>query len=169
MMTESHVSVSPMVRPNPGKVLRRPAAALTMPPAAASAKSVLVNLIENAAFAEVFLLRLGPAAEHVVDREQFDLRERVFVFLGNLGIARTIGIARGNFLTFLAVPVPQIGLGNLAGALPVCNRIDDRNGRLGEDRARRRYDLEFVLADNPLRQKRPPLPGQHAIADPAIN
>jgi len=33
MMTESHVSVSPMVRPNPGNVLRRAAAALTMPPA----------------------------------------------------------------------------------------------------------------------------------------
>jgi hypothetical protein len=33
MMIESHVSVSPMVRPNPGNVLRRPALSLTMSPA----------------------------------------------------------------------------------------------------------------------------------------
>src|SRR5438876_7460282 len=74
MMTESHVSVSPMVRPNPGNVLRRPAPPLTMPPASAL-QLILVNLVENAAFAEVFLLRLGPAAENIVDREQFDLGE----------------------------------------------------------------------------------------------
>ncbi len=34
-------------------------------------------------------LRLGPAAENVVDREQFDLGEGVFVLLGDLGVART--------------------------------------------------------------------------------
>src|SRR5882762_6896067 len=72
--------------------------------------SVLVNLVENAAFAEVFLLRLGPAAEHIVNGEQFDLRKRRLVFLGDLRVARTIGIAGGNFLPFLAVPVSQVSL-----------------------------------------------------------
>jgi hypothetical protein len=43
-----------------------------MPPASAS-QSVFVNLVENATFAEVFLLRFCPAAENVVDREQLDL------------------------------------------------------------------------------------------------
>src|ERR1700722_10763861 len=123
MMTESHVSVSPMVRPNPGNVLRR-LAVLTMPLASAS-KSVFVNLIENAAFAKVFLLRLGPAAEHVVNREQFDLRERRFVLPGDLGIARTVGIARGDFLAFLGVPEFEVGLGHRTGALLVGDRIDD--------------------------------------------
>jgi hypothetical protein len=42
---------------------------------AALAKSVLVNLVENAAFGKVFLLRLGPAAKNVIDREQLDFRE----------------------------------------------------------------------------------------------
>jgi hypothetical protein len=41
MMTESHVSVSPMVRPNPGKVLRRPTVTLTTPPAPAPADQFL--------------------------------------------------------------------------------------------------------------------------------
>src|SRR5260370_2874211 len=95
-MMESQVRVSPMERPNPGKVLRRLALALKMPPAPPRpqpARSVLVDLIEDAAFGEMFLLRLGPAAEHLVDREQFDLGERVLVFLGDLRITRTIAIA----------------------------------------------------------------------------
>src|ERR1700728_1106831 len=87
MMIDSHVSVSPMVRPNPGIVLRRPALSLTMSPARLpAAKSVLVNLVEDAAFAEVLLLRLRPAAEDLVDGEQFHLGKRIFVFLGDLGI-----------------------------------------------------------------------------------
>src|ERR1041384_3895703 len=36
MITESHVRVSPMVRPNPGKLLRRATAVLTNPPASAT-------------------------------------------------------------------------------------------------------------------------------------
>src|SRR5450755_588821 len=83
------------------------------------ARSVLVDLVENAAFAEMFLLRLGPAAENLVDREQIDLGERVLVFLGDLRITGTIGIACGNFLTFLGIPVSQIGLGHRAGAFLV--------------------------------------------------
>src|ERR1700737_4643373 len=83
------------------------------------AKSVLVDLVENAAFAEVFLLRLGPAAENVVDREQFDLRERRLVFSCDLGIARTIGIACGNLLTLLGIPVSQVSFGNRARAFLV--------------------------------------------------
>src|SRR3954452_9316842 len=146
-MMESHVSVSPMVRPKPGKVLRRPAAALTKPPAPPSARSILVDLVENAAFAEVFLLRLGPAAENVVDREQFDLREGRLVFRGDLGIARTIGIACGNFLTFLGIPVFEIGFRDRARALLVRNRIDNGERRLGKDGQGWRHDLELVLAE----------------------
>src|SRR5205823_6135067 len=60
-------------------------------------RSVLVDLVENAALGEVFLLRLGPAAKHLIDREQFDLGEGFFVLLRDLAIARTIGVACGNF------------------------------------------------------------------------
>jgi hypothetical protein len=46
------------------------------------------------------LLRLGPAAEHIVDRKQLDLGELGLVFLRYVRIARTIGIARGNLQYF---------------------------------------------------------------------
>src|SRR5438046_6601808 len=97
-----------------------------MPPAPPSARSILVDLVENAAFAEVFLLRLGPAAENVVDREQFDLCERILIFLRDLRITRTVGIACGNFLTFPGIPVLQVSLGDGAGAFLVGDGIDNR-------------------------------------------
>src|SRR3979490_1791500 len=96
--------------------------------------SILVNLIEYAAFAEVFLLRLGPTAENVVDREQFHLCKRLLVFLRNLRIARTIGVACGNFLTFPGIPVSQVSLGHRAGAFLVGDRIDQGQWGLRKDR-----------------------------------
>src|ERR1700683_5440076 len=137
MMIDSHVSVSPMVRPNPGIVLRRPALSLTMSRAPARGQSVLVNLVEDAAFAEVFLLRLRPAAEDVVDGEQFNLGKRIFIFLGDLGIAREIAIAGGDFLTLPGIPVPQVMLGHRAGASLGRDRIDHGQRRLRQDRHRR--------------------------------
>src|SRR5438105_2456928 len=90
MMTESHVKVSPVVRPNPGKVLRRCGTPFTTFPKwlACGPTLVLVDLVEDAAFGEVFFLRPGPTTENVIDGEQFHLGEGFFVFLGDLAIAR---------------------------------------------------------------------------------
>src|SRR3954470_24458401 len=134
-MIDSHVSVSPMLRPKPGKVLRRFAAALTTLPQTDRAGSVLVDLIEYAAFAEMFLLRFRPAAEHIVDREQLHLREGCLVRPGNLRIARTIEVACGNFLSFSCIPVFQVSLCRGAGAFFAGNRIDHGDRRFGEDGA----------------------------------
>jgi len=41
----------------------------------------------------------------------------------------------------------QIGFGDLARALGVDVAVDQRHGRLGEDRQRRRDDVELVLAE----------------------
>src|SRR5262249_61152127 len=120
---------------------------------------------EQAAFAKVFLLRLRPAAEGGIDGEELDLGEGVRMRLLDLGITRTIEIARGNLLALLGVPELQIGLGDLARALLVGNRIDDRKRRLGEDRQRRRDDLELVLAEFAQRQIRLVLPSEEAAAD----
>src|SRR4029079_4623444 len=128
MMTESHVRVRPMVRPNPGKLLRRATAVLTNPPATPRpppSRSVLVDLVEKAAVGEVVLLRLGPTTKNVVDGEKFDLGEGFFVFPCNLRIPRTIGVACGNFLTFLGIPIFQVGFGDGAGALLVGDLVDD--------------------------------------------
>src|SRR5882757_1285760 len=169
MMTESHVRVSPMVRPNPGKVPRRATAMLTNPPARVSERSVLVDLVENSAFAEVVLLRLGPTTENVVDGEKFNLRERFFVLLRDLRIARAIGIARGNFLTLFGIPILQVGFGDGTGAFFIGNLVDDGERRFREDRQRRRHDLEFVLAEFALRQKRLVLPRQQHVANAALD
>src|SRR3954462_8820683 len=80
-----------------------------------SARSVLVDLIEDAAVGEMFPLRLGPAAEHIVDREQLELCKGVFVFLRDVRIARTVEIARGDLLTFLGVPILEVGIGRAVG------------------------------------------------------
>src|SRR5882724_2756287 len=175
MIMESHVRVSPMVRPNPGSVLRRATTILTNPPVRAtdrrigSCGSVLVDLVENAAFAEMVLLCLGPTTENVVDGEKFNLGERFFVLPGDLRIARPVGIARGDFLTLLGIPILQVGLGDAAGALFVGNLVDDGDRRLGQDRQRRRNDFEFVLAEFTLRQERLVLPCQQHVADTALD
>src|ERR1700760_2172213 len=134
-ITESQVSVRPMVSPKPGRVLRLVAVALTdFSLGPCSASSVLVDLIEDAAFGEVILLRPGPAAENVVDREKLDLGKGLFILLRNFGIARAIGIAGGDLLAFLGVPILQISLRCGARALLVGNAVDHRDRRLGQDR-----------------------------------
>src|SRR6185312_9532724 len=164
-ITDSHVSVSPMVRPKPGSVLRRAAIALTRPPDAfrQSLPLIPVNLIENAAFREMILLRPRPTTENVVDGKEFDLREGIFILLCDLRIARTIGIARGDFLSILCIPVLQIGLRSGSRALFIGNGVDDGERRLGQDRRRRRDDLELVLAEFAERQEGFVLPGDQHI------
>src|SRR5262249_19132479 len=132
-------------------------------------RSVLVDLVENAAFAKMILLRPGPAAEHIVDGEQLDLREGAFVLPGDLGIARAIGVARGDLLALLRIPVFEIGLGDLARALLVDHLVDDGERRLGEDRPWRRDDLEFLLAEFAQSEERLVLPGDQHIADAALD
>src|SRR5438309_8157163 len=105
------------------------------------ARSVLVDLIKDAAVGKMFLLRLGPAAEQFVDREQLDLGEGVCIFLGDLGITRAVEIARGDVLTFLGIPILKVGIGGVARALFIGNPVDARYRRLGVDRLRRRADL----------------------------
>ena len=60
MMTESHVRVRPMVRPNPGKLLRRATAVLTNPPAYAPAAAVQISSCRSGR--KCRLRRSGPSA-----------------------------------------------------------------------------------------------------------
>jgi len=107
--------------------------------------------------------------KNVVDGEKFDLGERFFVFPGDFWIARTIGIACGNFLTFLGIPISQIGFGHGPRAFFIGNCIDDGERRLRQDRERRRDDLELVLAELALRQERFVFPGKQDIANTALD
>ena len=76
---------------------------------------------------------LGPAAEHLVDGDQFELGELLLVFLGHLGIGRTIEVLRGDFLAFGGVQVLQVSLGHFARAVLVHVLVHDGDRRLSQD------------------------------------
>src|ERR1017187_6531760 len=78
----------------------------------------LINLVEDAAIGEVRLLRLLPAAEQLIHREQADLRELRFVLLRHRFQARTVEMLRGDFLPLRRVQIMQVFLGGAARALP---------------------------------------------------
>src|SRR5436853_785200 len=95
----------------------------------------------------MFLLRSCPAAEYVVDGEQLHRGEGSLVLSGDLRIARAIGVAGRDFLSFPGVPVFQVSLRRGARALLVGNRVNQGDRRLGENRARWRHNLEPVLSE----------------------
>src|SRR5688572_18062762 len=55
-----------------------------------------VDAVEAAAVAEVLLLRLRPAAEHLVDGEQLDRGELRRVLRRHLRVARPVVVPRGD-------------------------------------------------------------------------
>src|SRR3981081_1585552 len=61
--------------------------------------SVRIDFIKHAAVAEVQCLRLLPAAERVVYREELDLGEGILVVLCNGGVTRAVMVLRRNFLS----------------------------------------------------------------------
>ena len=98
-----------------------------------------VDLVEHAAVGEVRLLRLGPAAEHLVDGEQARLRELLRVLLGDLRIDRPVEVLRRDLLAFRRVEVLEIGLRDGARAAAVDGLVDDarpaaRRGSRSADR-----------------------------------
>src|SRR6266508_624965 len=99
----------------------------------AASASVAVDLVEDAAVLEMRLLRLRPAAERFVDREQLHLRELAFVFLGRLRVARAIEMLAGDVLALWTIKVREIGLGDFTRAVLVHVFVDDGYGRLGQD------------------------------------
>ena len=80
-----------------------------------------VDLVEHAAVGEVRLLRLGPAAEHLVDREQRDLRELRRVLRGDLVVDRPVEVLRRDLLAVGRIEVLEVGLGDLP-ACRACRR-----------------------------------------------
>src|SRR5471030_950111 len=131
--------------------------------------SRLVDLVEDAAVGEMDLLRLGPAAEHLVDREERQLREALGVSPGDLGRARPEIVARDELLAFRRIEMLEIFLGDRARAAAVDRLVDDRDRRLGEDADRRRDDLDLVLAELVDRQEGLVLPSDQAVALAALD
>src|SRR5690606_24273981 len=110
--------------------------------------------IELAAVVEVLALRLLPAAEHLVDREEAEVRIAAAVALGDRGVARTEVMPRDDVLALRRVQVLEIRLGDRASALAIDDRVDDRDRRLGQDADGRQHDLELAVADLLEREQR---------------
>jgi len=64
-----------------------------------------VDLVEDAAIGEMGFLGLGPAAEDVVDRDEFDLRKLRRVLGGSLGRARPVEILTRDVLALVGVEI----------------------------------------------------------------
>src|SRR5438105_12218209 len=74
-----------------------------------SALAVLrVDLVEDAAIGEVRLLRVGPAAEDIVDRESLHGPELARILGGGLRITRAIVIPARNVLTLGAIEILEV-------------------------------------------------------------
>src|SRR5207244_4309449 len=91
------------------------------------------DLVVGRAVVEVLLLRLAPAAEHLVDGEEIDLREVLRVLLQQGRRARAQLVLRRDLLCLIGPQVLQIGLGLLARALLLDHLVDHRDRVLGED------------------------------------
>src|SRR4029453_2432366 len=102
-ISDRYSTVKPIASPNPGRTecRRRSRPPITtgpsprLSPAIASARCRvpllrLVDLVEDAAVAEVLGLGLGPATEDLVDGEQADLREVPRVLARPLGQPRPV-------------------------------------------------------------------------------
>ena len=127
-----------------------------------------VDLVEDAAVAEVLGLHLRPAAE-VGDRDQVELREAGDVRrVGGAGVPGAVEVLERDRLALGAVEVVEVGLGRRALLVGLDVALDQRHGRLGQDRDRRQHDLELVLAELLERQVGLVLPGEQHVADAAL-
>src|SRR5690606_10234074 len=117
----SHARVMPMLRPNPGSTRgRRRGVAADVCRTALTGLLARLDLVEHAAIGEVLGLRLLPGTEGLADGDQLHLREaRDVGAVGMLGVARPVVVTGGDALPFRRIQVPQIGLGDFAGAVAV--------------------------------------------------
>ena len=89
------------------------------------------NLIEFPAVGKVRLLRHRPAADILVDGDQFQLRQPVEIGLGGvLRLHRTIVMPGDRGLCFRRVEEVEIGLSSLSLVLRVYIAIHQRDRRL---------------------------------------
>ena len=92
----------------------------------------------------MLLLRLLPAAEQFVDREQGDRLVVGGIFFRHGGGAHAHEVLRPDLLTSFRVQELEVRCRLLAHAAPVDHLVDNGHRRLGQDRGRRVDDLEVV-------------------------
>ncbi len=118
----------------------------------------------------MLLVRLGPTAELLVDRDELQLREAGDVGrIRRLRLEGPVEVPGDDLLRLRRVEELQIGLGNGAGAALVDHLVDHRHRRLGENGERGRDDVELVGAEFLHRQIGLVLPGDQHVAEIALD
>src|SRR4051812_37093962 len=92
---------------------------------------LLINRIEDSAFAEEFFLGRVPALGDLRDRKQLDRLEHVRVLRQFLLVAGSIEMLRDDLLSFGSVEELEVGFGGAPRPLAIHIGIDDRHMRLG--------------------------------------
>ena len=115
------------------------------------------------------LVRVLPAAEHVVDREQGYLGE-LFAIPGQRGLgARTIEISAREVLSLIGVKKIEIRFGHSLGAAFLYDFLHQSHGRLGQNADGRSHDLVFLSAEFLEREIRFIFPSDQNVADAALD
>src|SRR5262249_42137399 len=135
---------------------------------AGSAARLRRDAVELAAVGEVPLLRRRPAAEILVDGGELELRQPGEIGRrGVLRLRRPVEVPGDRGLRGRRVEEIEIAAGGLAFRLAGEIAIDQRDGRLGEDRERRHDDVESARAELLQGEVRLVLPGDQRVADAA--
>jgi hypothetical protein len=102
--------------------------------------------VEDAALGEVDLVRLGPAAEHLIDGDEADVGEQRPVPRRHLRVADPVEVARDDVLALGGVEELEVGGRDLARAALVGHRVHERDREVGLDAERRGDHVELVSA-----------------------
>src|ERR1700676_4420050 len=111
-----------------------------------ASKSVSINLVENSAVGEVSLLRLLPAAEYLLHREQLYRRKILSLFRRRCK-PRSAVVLGGDLLALLRIDALERSLRPRPRLMPLGVPVHQRHRRLGENADGRVDDLEFAGAE----------------------
>ena len=128
----------------------------------------LEDLVKDAAIGEMGFLGLLPAAEHFINRDEFQRRKLARIFRSSPGISRPVKIPPGDVLAFIRIKIIEIGFGNLERAVLLGDLLDHGHRRFGQNAQGRSHDVEFVRAKLFDRQMRLVFPGQQNVPDAAF-
>src|ERR1035437_1531913 len=106
----------------------------------------LLNLVKHSPLVKVRLLRLLPAAEHLIYGKQGNRRKDRGVFLPDRFQPRPVVMLRRDLLALRRIQVFEVGLCDGLGPVPAHHFIHPCYRRLSQDAQRRCDQLEFALA-----------------------
>src|SRR5690606_6322370 len=127
------------------------------------------DLIENRPIGKMRFVRLVPAAERCLDREELELDELVAMTCEHLGVGWSEVMFRRELLSRRRVKKAQVSLGDLARAAAVDDCVDDGHGRLREDAYGGHDDLDMVVTERLKSEQRLVLPCEQHIANVSLD